>query len=186
MIKKILLITSILTAVSFSKNLTLTPNFEVGARIASKINPQGNANEKELVPCIGLSLDLKSKVNKNKIFDKMDIELGAGLAQNVEVHEKRIPYGQTFAYGLTEFNYEVKPNINVYSQVRLGLGTEYSSSKVNLAIMGDLGLGLEYRNFRVGTTIGARGPISINNSHEYEKPNFSAGVKVGYDIPVIR
>lgn len=185
MIKKILLITSILTAVSFSKNLTLTPNFEVGARIASKINEKGLVNEKELVPCIGLSLDLKSKVNKNKIFDKMDIELGAGLAQNVEVHEKRIPYGQTFAYGLTEFNYEVKPNINVYSQVRLGLGTEYSSSKVSLAIIGDLGLGLEYRNFRVGTTIGARGPIGMNNNHEYEKPNFSAGVKVGYDIPVI-
>ena len=83
MIKKILLITSILTAVSFSKNLTLTPNFEVGARIASIIDPLGSANEKELVPCIGLSLDLKSKVNKNKIFDKMDIELGAGLSQNV-------------------------------------------------------------------------------------------------------
>lgn len=184
MIKKILLITSILTAVSFSKNLTLTPNVEVGTRIASKINQQGLVYKK-LLPCIGISLDLKSKVNKNKIFDKMDIELGAGLAQNVEVDEKRMPDGQTLAYGLTEFNYEVKPNINVYSQVRLGLGTEYSSSKVSLAIIGDLGLGLEYRNFRVGTTIGARGPISINNNHEYEKPNFSAGVKVGYDIPVI-
>ena len=184
MIKKILLITSILTAVSFSKNLTLTPNVEVGTRIASKINQQGLVYKK-LLPCVGISLDLKSKVNKNKIFDKMDIELGAGLAQNVEVHENKIPYGQTLAYGLAEFNYEVKPNINVYSQVRLGLGTEYSTSKVSLAIIGDLGLGLEYRNFRVGATIGARGPIGINNNHEYEKPNFSAGVKVGYDIPVI-
>lgn len=184
MIKKILLITSILTAVSFSKNLTLTPNVEVGTRIASKINQQGLVYKK-LLPSVGISLDLKSKVNKNKIFDKMDIELGAGLAQNVEVHENKIPYGQTFAYGLTEFNYEVKPNINVYSQVRLGLGTEYSTSKVSLAIIGDLGLGLEYRNFRVGATIGARGPVGINNNHEYEKPNFSAGGKVGYDIPVI-
>ena len=159
-----------------------------------------------VTPTVGLSVEARTKIEKAKLLDKLSVEAGGGLKQDillVNATNKDI-FGSTYAYGLTEVNYAIKHDLKAYAQARLGLGATYSLSsehkfctpfvddKVELSAMADLGAGLNYKNVKAGLVLGVKGPIakekpassSDTNPKKLCLPEFTFGVKVGYDIPV--
>lgn len=215
--KKLLLAIFAVTSVGFAADrvVTITPNVEASGMLRPNMNNTFVQKVKEygkdpknfyVTPTVGLSVEARTKIEKAKLLDKLSVEAGGGLKQDillVDATNKDI-FGSTYAYGLTEVNYAIKHDLKAYAQARLGLGATYSvvkdqkfctpfaNDKVELSAMADLGAGLNYKNVKAGLVLGVKGPIakekaasSIDNTNKKLcLPEFTFGVKVGYDIPV--
>lgn len=221
--KKLLLAIFAVTSVGFAADrvVTITPNVEASGMLrpnknntfveiadiagdASKHVEAKPASSFYVTPTVGLSVEARTKIEKAKLLDKLSVEAGGGLKQDillVNATDKNI-FGSTYAYGLTEVNYAIKHDLKAYAQARLGLGATYSiadennkfckefeADKVELSAMADLGAGLSYKNVKAGLVLGVKGPIAKEKSEtKTDKklclPEFTFGVKVGYDIPV--
>lgn len=220
--KKLLLAIFAVTSVGFAADrvVTITPNVEASGMLrpnknntfveiadiagdASKHVEAKPASSFYVTPTVGLSVEARTKIEKAKLLDKLSVEAGGGLKQDillVNATDKNI-FGSTYAYGLTEVNYAIKHDLKAYAQARLGLGVTYSvvkdnkffapfaEDKVELSAMADLGAGLNYKNVKAGLVLGVKGPIAKEKSKtKTDKklclPEFTFGVKVGYDIPV--
>lgn len=215
--KKLLLAIFAVTSVGFAADrvVTITPNVEASGMLRpndyNTFVKKVKENEKEpknfyVTPTVGLSVEARTKIEKAKLLDKLSVEAGGGLKQDillVNATNKDI-FGSTYAYGLTEVNYAIKHDLKAYAQARLGLGATYSvvkdhefcvpfsNDKVELSAMADLGAGLNYKNVKAGLVLGVKGPIakekpassSDTNPKKLCLPEFTFGVKVGYDIPV--
>ena len=221
--KKLLLAIFAVTSVGFAADrvVTITPSVEASGMLRPnknntfveipdvKIGTTGKektikASDFYVTPTVGLSVEARTKIEKAKLLDKLSVEAGGGLKQDillVNATDKNI-FGSTYAYGLTEVNYAIKHDLKAYAQARLGLGATYSvagennkfctpfeADKVELSAMADLGAGLNYKNVKAGLVLGVKGPIAKEKSEtKTDKklclPEFTFGVKVGYDIPV--
>lgn len=208
--KKLLLAIFAVTSVGFAADrvVTITPNVEASGMLYNTFVKKVKENEKEpknfyVTPTVGLSVEARTKIEKAKLLDKLSVEAGGGLKQDillVNATNKDI-FGSTYAYGLTEVNYAIKHDLKAYAQARLGLGATYSvvkdnkfctpfaEDKVELSAMADLGAGLNYKNVKAGLVLGVKGPIAkeksdTNTDKKLCLPEFTFGVKVGYDIPV--
>lgn len=223
--KKLLLAIFAVTSVGFAADrvVTITPNVEASGMLRPNKNntfveiadiaadaahqkPEKKASSFYVTPTVGLSVEARTKIEKAKLLDKLSVEAGGGLKQDillvdVKSTDKNI-FGSTYAYGLTEVNYAIKHDLKAYAQARLGLGATYSiadennkfckefeADKVELSAMADLGAGLSYKNVKAGLVLGVKGPIAKEKSEtKTDKklclPEFTFGVKVGYDIPV--
>ncbi|WP_311696164.1 hypothetical protein [Sneathia sanguinegens] len=223
--KKLLLAIFAVTSVGFAADrvVTITPNVEASGMLRPNKNntfveipdvaadTSKNIKEKKassfyVTPTVGLSVEARTKIEKAKLLDKLSVEAGGGLKQDillVNATDKNI-FGSTYAYGLTEVNYAIKHDLKAYAQARLGLGVTYSvvkdnkffapfaKDKVEVSAMADLGAGLNYKNVKAGLVLGVKGPIAkekpASSSDTDPKklclPEFTFGVKVGYDIPV--
>lgn len=221
--KKLLLAIFAVTSVGFAADrvVTITPSVEASGMLrpnknntfveiadiagdASKHVEAKPASSFYVTPTVGLSVEARTKIEKAKLLDKLSVEAGGGLKQDillVNATDKNI-FGSTYAYGLTEVNYAIKHDLKAYAQARLGLGATYSiadennkfckefeADKVELSAMADLGAGLSYKNVKAGLVLGVKGPIAKEKSEtKTDKklclPEFTFGVKVGYDIPV--
>lgn len=223
--KKLLLAIFAVTSVGFAADrvVTITPNVEASGMLRPNMNntfvqiadvaadtvaktPEKKASAFYVTPTVGLSVEARTKIEKAKLLDKLSVEAGGGLKQDillVNATDKKI-FGSTYAYGLTEVNYAIKHDLKAYAQARLGLGATYSvvkdhefcvpfsNDKVELSAMADLGAGLNYKNVKAGLVLGVKGPIakekpassSDTNPKKLCLPEFTFGVKVGYDIPV--
>lgn len=225
--KKLLLAIFAVTSVGFAADrvVTITPNVEASGMLRPNMNntfvqiadvaadTSKNIKEKKassfyVTPTVGLSVEARTKIEKAKLLDKLSVEAGGGLKQDillvdVKSTDKNI-FGSTYAYGLTEVNYAIKHDLKAYAQARLGLGVTYSvvkdnkffapfaDDKVEVSAMADLGAGLSYKNVKAGLVLGVKGPIAKEketkeNALKNKKlclPEFTFGVKVGYDIPV--
>lgn len=213
--KKLLLAIFAVTSVGFAADrvVTITPSVEASGMLRPNMNNTFVQKEKEgsndpknfyVTPTVGLSVEARTKIEKAKLLDKLSVEAGGGLKQDillVNATDKNI-FGSTYAYGLTEVNYAIKHDLKAYAQARLGLGATYSvagennkfctpfeADKVELSAMADLGAGLNYKNVKAGLVLGVKGPIAKEKSEtKTDKklclPEFTFGVKVGYDIPV--
>lgn len=215
--KKLLLAIFAVTSVGFAADrvVTITPSVEASGMLRPNMNNTFVQKVKEdgkdpknfyVTPTVGLSVEARTKIEKAKLLDKLSVEAGGGLKQDillVDATNKDI-FGSTYAYGLTEVNYAIKHDLKAYAQARLGLGATYSvvkdqkfctpfaNDKVELSAMADLGAGLNYKNVKAGLVLGVKGPIakekaasSIDNTNKKLcLPEFTFGVKVGYDIPV--
>lgn len=208
--KKLLLAIFAVTSVGFAADrvVTITPSVEASGMLRPNKNntfvekTESDAKSFYITPTVGLSVEARTKIEKAKLLDKLSVEAGGGLKQDillVNATNKNI-FGSTYAYGLTEVNYAIKHDLKAYAQARLGLGATYSvagennkfctpfeADKVELSAMADLGAGLSYKNVKAGLVLGAKGPI-VNSKNDSNKklclPEFTFGVKVGYDIPV--
>lgn len=212
--KKLLLAIFAVTSVGFAADrvVTITPSVEASGMLRPNMNNTFVQKVKEdgkdpknfyVTPTVGLSVEARTKIEKAKLLDKLSVEAGGGLKQDillVDATNKDI-FGSTYAYGLTEVNYAIKHDLKAYAQARLGLGATYSvvkdqkfctpfaNDKVELSAMADLGAGLNYKNVKAGLVLGVKGPIAKEKSEtKTDKklclPEFTFGVKVGYDIPV--
>ena len=209
--KKLLLAIFAVTSVGFAADrvVTITPSVEASGMLRpNKNNTFVEKNEQGaknfyVTPTVGLSVEARTKIEKAKLLDKLSVEAGGGLKQDillVNATNKNI-FGSTYAYGLTEVNYAIKHDLKAYAQARLGLGATYSvvkdnkfctpfaEDKVELSAMADLGAGLNYKNVKAGLVLGVKGPIAkeksdTNTDKKLCLPEFTFGVKVGYDIPV--
>lgn len=219
--KKLLLAIFAVTSVGFAADrvVTITPNVEASGMLRPNMNntfveiadiahqkPEKKASSFYVTPTVGLSVEARTKIEKAKLLDKLSVEAGGGLKQDillVNATDKNI-FGSTYAYGLTEVNYAIKHDLKAYAQARLGLGATYSvvkdqkfctpfaNDKVELSAMADLGAGLNYKNVKAGLVLGVKGPIAkekaTSSTDDTNKklclPEFTFGVKVGYDIPV--
>lgn len=208
--KKLLLAIFAVTSVGFAADrvVTITPSVEASGMLRpNKNNTFVEKNEQGaknfyVTPTVGLSVEARTKIEKAKLLDKLSVEAGGGLKQDillVNATNKNI-FGSTYAYGLTEVNYAIKHDLKAYAQARLGLGVAYSvvkdnkfctpfaEDKVELSAMADLGAGLSYKNVKAGLVLGVKGPIAKEKGDKTDKklclPEFTFGVKVGYDIPV--
>lgn len=209
--KKLLLAIFAVTSVGFAADrvVTITPSVEASGMLRpNKNNTFVEKNEQGaknfyVTPTVGLSVEARTKIEKAKLLDKLSVEAGGGLKQDillVNATNKNI-FGSTYAYGLTEVNYAIKHDLKAYAQARLGLGATYSiadennkfckefeADKVELSAMADLGAGLSYKNVKAGLVLGVKGPIAKEKGDKTDKklclPEFTFGVKVGYDIPV--
>lgn len=219
--KKLLLAIFAVTSVGFAADrvVTITPSVEASGMLRPNKNntfveiadvaagTSKNIKEKKassfyVTPTVGLSVEARTKIEKAKLLDKLSVEAGGGLKQDillVNTTDKKI-FGSTYAYGLTEVNYAIKHDLKAYAQARLGLGATYSvvkdnkfctpfaEDKVELSAMADLGAGLNYKNVKAGLVLGVKGPIANKKVDDTNKklclPEFTFGVKVGYDIPV--
>lgn len=223
--KKLLLAIFAVTSVGFAADrvVTITPSVEASGMLrpnknntfveiadiagdASKHVEAKPASSFYVTPTVGLSVEARTKIEKAKLLDKLSVEAGGGLKQDillVNATDKNI-FGSTYAYGLTEVNYAIKHDLKAYAQARLGLGVTYSvvkgnpfcapfaDDKVEVSAMADLGAGLSYKNVKAGLVLGVKGPIAKEketkeNALKDKKlclPEFTFGVKVGYDIPV--
>lgn len=215
--KKLLLAIFAVTSVGFAADrvVTITPSVEASGMLRpnyyntfvteSKVGDKDPKNF-YVTPTVGLSVEARTKIEKAKLLDKLSVEAGGGLKQDillVNATDKNI-FGSTYAYGLTEVNYAIKHDLKAYAQARLGLGVTYSvvkdnkffapfaDDKVEVSAMADLGAGLSYKNAKAGLVLGVKGPIAKEketneNALKNKKlclPEFTFGVKVGYDIPV--
>ncbi|MDK9580963.1 hypothetical protein QQA45_05550 [Sneathia sanguinegens] len=218
--KKLLLAIFAVTSVGFAADrvVTITPSVEASGMLRPNKNntfveiadiaKTGTTEAKPassfyVTPTVGLSVEARTKIEKAKLLDKLSVEAGGGLKQDillVNATNKNI-FGSTYAYGLTEVNYAIKHDLKAYAQARLGLGATYSiadennkfckefeADKVELSAMADLGAGLSYKNVKAGLVLGVKGPIAKEKGDKTDKklclPEFTFGVKVGYDIPV--
>lgn len=208
--KKLLLAIFAVTSVGFAADrvVTITPSVEASGMLRPNKNntfvekTESDAKSFYITPTVGLSVEARTKIEKAKLLDKLSVEAGGGLKQDillVNATNKNI-FGSTYAYGLTEVNYAIKHDLKAYAQARLGLGATYSvagennkfctpfeADKVELSAMADLGAGLSYKNVKAGLVLGAKGPIANLKNDSNKKlclPEFTFGVKVGYDIPV--
>lgn len=210
--KKLLLAIFAVTSVGFAADrvVTITPSVEASGMLRpNKNNTFVEKNEQGaknfyVTPTVGLSVEARTKIEKAKLLDKLSVEAGGGLKQDillVNATNKNI-FGSTYAYGLTEVNYAIKHDLKAYAQARLGLGVAYSvvkdnkfctpfaEDKVELSAMADLGAGLSYKNVKAGLVLGVKGPIAKEKDYAPKTdkklclPEFTFGVKVGYDIPV--
>lgn len=209
--KKLLLAIFAVTSVGFAADrvVTITPNVEASGMLRPNdyntfVKETNDPKNFYVTPTVGLSVEARTKVEKAKLLDKLSVEAGGGLKQDillVNTTDKKI-FGSTYAYGLTEVNYAIKHDLKAYAQARLGLGATYSvagennkfctpfeADKVELSAMADLGAGLNYKNVKAGLVLGVKGPIAKEKSEtKTDKklclPEFTFGVKVGYDIPV--
>lgn len=221
--KKILLAIFAVTSVGFAADrvVTITPSVEASGMLrpnksntfveiadiagdASKHVEAKPASSFYVTPTVGLSVEARTKIEKAKLLDKLSVEAGGGLKQDillVNATDKNI-FGSTYAYGLTEVNYAIKHDLKAYAQARLGLGVTYSvvkdnkffapfaDDKVEVSAMADLGAGLSYKNVKAGLVLGVKGPIAKEKDYAPKTdkklclPEFTFGVKVGYDIPV--
>lgn len=214
--KKLLLAIFAVTSVGFAADrvVTITPNVEASGMLrpndyntfVKEVKADGKDPKNFYVtPTVGLSVEARTKIEKAKLLDKLSVEAGGGLKQDillvdVKSTDKNI-FGSTYAYGLAEVNYAIKHDLKAYAQARLGLGVAYSvvknnkfctpfaEDKVELSAMADLGAGLSYKNVKAGLVLGVKGPIAKEKSEtKTDKklclPEFTFGVKVGYDIPV--
>lgn len=210
--KKLLLAIFAVTSVGFAADrvVTITPSVEASGMLRpNKNNTFVEKNEQDaknfyVTPTVGLSVEARTKIEKAKLLDKLSVEAGGGLKQDillVNATNKNI-FGSTYAYGLTEVNYAIKHDLKAYAQARLGLGVAYSvvkdnkfctpfaEDKVELSAMADLGAGLSYKNVKAGLVLGVKGPIAKEKDYAPKTdkklclPEFTFGVKVGYDIPV--
>lgn len=208
--KKLLLAIFAVTSVGFAADrvVTITPSVEASGMLRPNKNntfvekTESDAKSFYITPTVGLSVEARTKIEKAKLLDKLSVEAGGGLKQDillVNATNKNI-FGSTYAYGLTEVNYAIKHDLKAYAQARLGLGATYSvagennkfckefeADKVELSAMADLGAGLSYKNVKAGLVLGAKGPIAKSKDDSNKKlclPEFTFGVKVGYDIPV--
>lgn len=208
--KKLLLAIFAVTSVGFAADrvVTITPSVEASGMLRPNKNntfvekTESDAKSFYITPTVGLSVEARTKIEKAKLLDKLSVEAGGGLKQDillVNATNKNI-FGSTYAYGLTEVNYAIKHDLKAYAQARLGLGATYSvagennkfctpfeADKVELSAMADLGAGLSYKNVKAGLVLGAKGPIANSKNDSNKKlclPEFTFGVKVGYDIPV--
>lgn len=206
--KKLLLAIFAVTSVGFAADrvVTITPNVEASGMLRPNdyntfVKETNDPKNFYVTPTVGLSVEARTKIEKAKLLDKLSVEAGGGLKQDillVNATDKKI-FGSTYAYGLTEVNYAIKHDLKAYAQARLGLGATYSvvkdqkfctpfeNDKVELSAMADLGAGLNYKNVKAGLVLGAKGPIAKSKDDSNKKlclPEFTFGVKVGYDIPV--
>lgn len=209
--KKLLLAIFAVTSVGFAADrvVTITPSVEASGMLRPNKNntfvekTESDAKSFYITPTVGLSVEARTKIEKAKLLDKLSVEAGGGLKQDillVNATNKNI-FGSTYAYGLTEVNYAIKHDLKAYAQARLGLGATYSiadennkfckefeADKVELSAMADLGAGLSYKNVKAGLVLGVKGPIAKEKGDKTDKklclPEFTFGVKVGYDIPV--
>lgn len=207
--KKLLLAIFAVTSVGFAADrvVTITPNVEASGMLRPNdyntfVKETNDPKNFYVTPTVGLSVEARTKVEKAKLLDKLSVEAGGGLKQDillVNATNKDI-FGSTYAYGLTEVNYAIKHDLKAYAQARLGLGATYSvvknhpfcapfaEDKVELSAMADLGAGLNYKNVKAGLVLGVKGPIAKEKAEKTDKklclPEFTFGVKVGYDIPV--
>lgn len=209
--KKLLLAIFAVTSVGFAADrvVTITPSVEASGMLRPNKNNtfvekiESDAKSFYITPTVGLSVEARTKIEKAKLLDKLSVEAGGGLKQDillVNATNKNI-FGSTYAYGLTEVNYAIKHDLKAYAQARLGLGATYSvagennkfckefeADKVELSAMADLGAGLSYKNVKAGLVLGVKGPIAKEKGDKTDKklclPEFTFGVKVGYDIPV--
>lgn len=223
--KKLLLAIFAVTSVGFAADrvVTITPSVEASGMLrpnksntfveiadiagdASKHIEAKPASSFYVTPTVGLSVEARTKIEKAKLLDKLSVEAGGGLKQDillvdVKSTDKNI-FGSTYAYGLAEVNYAIKHDLKAYAQARLGLGATYSvvkdhefcvtfsNDKVELSAMADLGAGLNYKNVKAGLVLGVKGPIAKEKDYAPKTdkklclPEFTFGVKVGYDIPV--
>lgn len=215
--KKLLLAIFAVTSVGFAADrvVTITPNVEASGMLRPNMNNTFVQKVKEddkdpknfyVTPTVGLSVEARTKIEKAKLLDKLSVEAGGGLKQDILLVDatKKDIFGSTYAYGLTEVNYAIKHDLKAYAQARLGLGATYSvvkdhkfctpfaDDKVELSAMADLGAGLNYKNVKAGLVLGVKGPIAKekaasstdNTNKKLCLPEFTFGVKVGYDIPV--
>lgn len=153
--KKILLFSFLLTIMSFS--FTLTPNVEVGGGVTKSFD-NALANTE-------VSLDVKT--NKKMLNEKIGIMVGGGVSQNFYLNEIEYVLGQTSPYFLGEANFKVKNNIEIYTQIRVGLGTGYvvnTKNKPYVIEFADLGGGIKYKQMRVGCNLGVKGGILSKNA----------------------
>ena len=221
--KKLLLAIFAVTSVGFAADrvVTITPSVEASGMLRPNKNntfveiadvakndathtPEKKASSFYVTPTVGLSVEARTKIEKAKLLDKLSVEAGGGLKQDillVNATDKNI-FGSTYAYGLTEVNYAIKHDLKAYAQARLGLGATYSvvkdnkffapfaDDKVELSAMADLGAGLSYKNAKAGLVLGVKVPIAKEKDYAPKTdkklclPEFTFGVKVGYDIPV--
>lgn len=209
--KKLLLAIFAVTSVGFAADrvVTITPSVEASGMLRPNdyntfVKETNDPKNFYVTPTVGLSVEARTKIEKAKLLDKLSVEAGGGLKQDillVNATDKNI-FGSTYAYGLTEVNYAIKHDLKAYAQARLGLGATYSvagennkfctpfeADKVELSAMADLGAGLNYKNVKAGLVLGVKGPIAKEKSEtKTDKklclPEFTFGVKVGYDIPV--
>ena len=212
--KKLLLAIFAVTSVGFAADrvVTITPSVEASGMLRPNdyntfVKETNDPKNFYVTPTVGLSVEARTKVEKAKLLDKLSVEAGGGLKQDillVNTTDKKI-FGSTYAYGLTEVNYAIKHDLKAYAQARLGLGATYSvvkdhefcvpfsNDKVELSAMADLGAGLNYKNVKAGLVLGVKGPIAkekpASSSDTDPKklclPEFTFGVKVGYDLSLI-
>ncbi len=211
--KKLLLAIFAVTSVGFAADrvVTITPSVEASGMLRPNdyntfVKETNDPKNFYVTPTVGLSVEARTKVEKAKLLDKLSVEAGGGLKQDillvdVKSTDKNI-FGSTYAYGLAEVNYAIKHDLKAYAQARLGLGATYSvvkdhefcvpfsNDKVELSAMADLGAGLNYKNVKAGLVLGVKGPIAKEKDYAPKTdkklclPEFTFGVKVGYDIPV--
>ena len=190
--KKLLLAIFAVTSVGFAADrvVTITPSVEASGMLRPNKNntfvekTESDAKSFYITPTVGLSVEARTKIEKAKLLDKLSVEAGGGLKQDillVNATNKNI-FGSTYAYGLTEVNYAIKHDLKAYAQARLGLGATYSiadennkfckefeADKVELSAMADLGAGLSYKNVKAGLVLGVKGPIAKEKGDKTDK-----------------
>lgn len=113
--KKLLLAIFAVTSVGFAADrvVTITPSVEASGMLRPNMNNTFVQKVKEdgkdpknfyVTPTVGLSVEARTKIEKAKLLDKLSVEAGGGLKQDillVDATNKDI-FGSTYAYGLTE------------------------------------------------------------------------------------